>query len=136
MAYSLALITTIADCDALIVSAQRKQRDIQYRKTAQERQYENATESGSTTEVTLAATIAEIAALEQVVANLPEGPTKKELEDKLTTLKYKQFVLQNRKLKYGVFAVLEKEYMIGSIEKELLEVAAYTAALEARKLEL
>ncbi len=136
MAYSLALITTIADCDALIVSAERKQRDIQYRKLAQERQYENATESGSTTEATLAATIAEIAALEQVVANLPAGPTKKDLEDKLTTLKYQQFVLQNRKLKYGVFAVLEKEYMIGSIEKELLEVAAYTAALEARKLEL
>jgi hypothetical protein len=136
MTYSLALITTIADCDALIVSAQRKQRDIQYRKTAQERQYETATESGTSTEVTLASTIAEITALEPMVANLPEGPTKKELDDRLTTLKYKRFVLENRKLKYGVFAVLEKEYMIGSIDKEILEVTSYIAALEARKLEL
>ena len=136
MPYSLSLITTIADCDALIVSAQKKQRDIQYRKTAQERQYETATENGSSSEATLAATIAEIAALEPVVAAMPEGPTTKELEDRITTLKYKQFVQQNRKLKYGVFAVLDKEYMIGSIEKELLEVADYIDALNARKLEL
>lgn len=86
--------------------------------------------------MTLATTIAEIAAPEPMVAGMPEGPTKKELEGKIFTLKYQRFVLQNRKLKYGVFALLEKEYMIGSIEKELLEVAAYTAALAARKLEL
>ncbi len=136
MSYSLGLITTIADCDALIVSAQRKQRDIQYRKTAQERQYETATESGANTDVTLATTIAEIAALQPVVAAMAEGPTKKELQDRLTTLEYQRFVQQNRKLKYGVFAVLEKEYMIGSIDKELVEVAGYITALEARKLQL
>ena len=136
MAYSLSLITTIADCNALIVSAQRKQRDIQYRKTQQERQYETVSEGGSSTEATLAATIAEIAGLEPVVLTLPEGPTKKELEDRIVTLKYKRFVLENRRLRYGVFAMLEKEYMMGSIDKELLEVAAYIDALNDRKAEL
>jgi hypothetical protein len=136
MSYSLALITTIADCDALIVSAKRKKRDIEYRRTAQERQYETATETGGGTDATLTAKNAEISALETAVAGMDAGPTKKGLEDKIFTLKYERFVLQNRRLKYGVFAVLEKEYMLGSIEKELLEVADYIASLEARKLQL
>jgi hypothetical protein len=136
MVYSLTQITTVADCNSLIESAEMERDEIAFRKQQQERQYNNISNGTVGVDVELAAVSAEIASVEPIISGLPEGPIKKEYQARLTKLYYKKFTLEQRKDQYGIFALLEKEFQINCIEQELVVNTAYVAALEARKLEL
>ncbi len=136
MVYSLTQITTVADCNGLIESAQMERDEIAFRKQQQERQYNNISNGTVGVDVELAAVAAEIGSIEPIVASLPEGQVKKDFQVRLTKLQYKKFLLEQRRDQYGIFALLEKEFQINCIEQELVVNTAYVAALEARKLEL
>jgi len=51
-------------------------------------------------------------------------------------LRHKQLLLGERRERFGVIALLEKEYVLGSINQQLVESATYIAALNSRKAEL
>ncbi len=120
----------------MIESAQIERDEIEFQKKQQERQYNNISNGTVGVGAELAAVTAEIASIEPIIANLPEGPGKKLLEIRLTRLNYKKFNLVTRQNQYGIFALLEKDCEINCIEQELVVNTAYIVALEMRKLEL
>ena len=136
MQYSLPAIATAADCDAILDMASLDQEELIFQKTLQERQYKLVTSGSSGVEAELTGAVAEITALETAEANLPEGPAKQSLTDKLADLRHKQFLLEKRRRRYGIAALLQKEYDITAIEKQLTEHVSYMDAVTQRKAEL
>jgi hypothetical protein len=136
MNYSLTAITTVADCDAIIDMASLEQEELTFQKTLQERQYRLVTSGSTGVDAELTGIVSEITALETAEANLPEGPAKQSLTDKLADLRHKKFQLEKRRRRYGIPALLQKEYDITAIEKQIAEHVSYMAAVTQRKGEL
>ncbi|MEO6669173.1 MAG: hypothetical protein ABIN36_06835 [Ferruginibacter sp.] len=136
MNYSLAAITTVADCDAILDMAILEQDELSFRKTLQDRQYRLVTSGTSGVDAELTGVISQKTALEAAAANLPEGPAKQDLTDKIADLQHKQFQLEKRRRRYGIPALLQKEYDITAIEKQIAEHVSYMDAVTQRKIEL
>ncbi|CAM3506610.1 hypothetical protein FSS13T_09960 [Flavobacterium saliperosum S13] len=132
--YSLNKITTVADCDVLLTWAEKEKSDLTFKQLSVERLTVNYSSTSVEIDAVLQGVIAEIDATETVLAALPEGPTKEDLEKKLTRLEYKKFLLENRKESYGSVALLEKELDLERINKELDEVEVFIADVNARKV--
>lgn len=132
MNYTVSLLTTVPDCQALIAIANAEKDALSYRKTGLQRQRHTATLSAAEIEAELASVNAEIYALQAVISNLPEGPTKVETVRKLKKAEYKKFLLEGRKGNYGVLSLLEKEYDIACIEKDIEEADAFITAITTR----
>ena len=71
-----------------------------------------------------------------MIAGMSEGPVKKEFESRLVKLRHKLFLLEERRERYGVLALVEKEYAINSIDQQLDETVTYIDELNRRKAEL
>ena len=136
MNYSTTAITTVADCDAILETASLEQDELTFQKTLQERQYRLVTSGSSGVDAELTGVISQRTALETAAAILPEGPAKQDLTDKISDLQHKQFQLEKRRRRYGTPALLQKEYDITAIEKQLAEHASYMDAVTQRKSEL
>ena len=132
MNYTVSLLTTEADCQALIDIAQSEKDGLNYRKTGLQRQRQTATLTSAEIETELASVNAELNALQPVMNSLPDGPTKTEALRKYQKAEYKKFLLEQRKENYGVMSLLEKEYDIACIEKDIEEADAFIAALKDR----
>lgn len=132
MNYTVSLLTTEADCQALIDIAQSEKDGLNYRKTGLQRQRQTATLTSAEIESELASVIIEIDALQSVLNSLPEGPTKAETLRKYKKAEYKKFLLEQRKGNYGVMSLLEKEYDIACIEKDIEEADAFITAVTDR----
>ena len=136
MNYSLTTITTIADCDAILDKASLEQNELIFQKTVQERQYRLVTAGSSGVDAELTGVISQKNALETAAAILPEGPARQDLTDKISDLQHKQFQLEKRRRHYGIPALLQKEYDITAIEKQITEHVSYMDAVTQRKMEL
>ena len=136
MTYSLAALTTKADCDALIDLANLEQDDLNFKKTLQERQYRAVTSGSTGIDAELAGVVSQITALDTAVATFPEGPAKQDLDDKLVALRNKKYLLEKRRRHYGTLALIQKEHAIASVEMQITENTAYIDAVMQRKTEL
>ncbi len=136
MNYSVNKITTLADCDALINLANGERKDLEFKKLQQERAYESVASGSEGVDGEIAAVSSEITGVEMAIANMTDGPIKKEFESRLVKLRHKLYLLEERRERYGVLALVEKEYEINSIEQQLAENVAYLAALTNRKAEI
>ena len=134
--YSVTNLTTIADCDVLLTMANKEKADLAFKKLSEERLVTNY----STTSVEIAAVlqgvITEIAAVDTILAVLPEGSTKEAEEKRKVRLEYKKFLLENRKESYGAVALLEKELDLQRIIKQLDEIDIFIDAVTAHKATL
>lgn len=136
MNYTLTAITTVTDCDALLQAADADQQELNYKKMQQDRAY-GITSSGSTgVDAQLTATISEIAGLEAAVMNLPEGPSKQNLVDRIADLQHKKYLLEKRRRRYGSLAMVQKQYAISCIEQQIAENASFIDAVTRRKSDL
>lgn len=133
MTYSFTLLSSKEDCDTAIAIAKKNKNALEYRKITLEHKKQNATDNAVEIETELQAVNAEIAALETVIAGLPEGETKKDNISKKTRLEYKRFTLTERKESYGVLALLDTEVDIGCVEKDIAEYDAFIAGVSDRK---
>lgn len=133
MDYSLTQVSTAHDCDMLLDIAQLEQDDLNFKKTQQERQHRTVTTSASSVEADLVGVNAQVSGYESAIAGMTDGTAKDELLDKLENLHHKQYLLQKRSQRYGILALLQMEYSISCIEKQLLETTAYIDAVTARK---
>jgi len=134
--YSLNKITSVADCDVLLAWAEKEKSDLTFKQLSVERVTVNYSSTSIEIDAVLQGVIAEIDATATVIAALPEGPTKEDLEKKKTRLEYKRFLLENRKESYGSVALLEKELDLERINKELDEVDIFITDVTARKVTL
>ena len=136
MTYSLEQITTAADCDALLEAANMDRDELTYRKLQNERLYKGVASGSVGVDAEIAAVIAEISGNDAVLATLPEGRLKQDYERKLIKLRYQKSVLEARRERYGVLALLQKEYEISCIEKGMEENDAFVDAVNTRKDEI
>ena len=128
MNYSFTLIKSKADCETLISIANQEKEDLAFRKLSLERQRKTATMTSVEVETELQSVTAEIAALENVITGLPAGTTKDDTIFKKKKLEYKVLLLTERKNNYGVVSLIEKEYDIEYIEKQMEETDAFIVA--------
>lgn len=136
MNYSISLLSSREDCQTLIDICKTEKETMDHKRVGLELQRKSATNTSVSVEADLASVMAEISAYETVLANLPDGPVKDENENKLVKSKYKKFILEQRKENYGLLSVLQKEFDIACLEKDLAEADAFIALLEAQMMTL
>ena len=105
--YSVTNLTTIADLMCVNYGKQRKSR-FSVQKLSEERLVTNYSTTSVEIDAILQGVIAEIAAVDSILAVLPNGPTKDSEEKKQSTLEYKNFIRTEKKLWYLVALFLEK----------------------------
>jgi len=136
MNYTVSLLTTEADCQALINIANAEKENLQYRRTGLMRQRESASVSSAEIDAELVAVIAELDTLGPLIDSLPEGNFKTETIRKYKKSEYKKFLLEQRKGNYGVLALLEKEFDIACVDKAIGESDAFITSVRDRMEEL
>jgi hypothetical protein len=136
MSYSVEKITTTADCDLLLSLAAKEKADQNFKRLSEERLTLNYSETSIEIDAELQTVNTEIAAMETIIATLPEGNSKEEAVKKKTKLEYKKFLLNNRKENYGTLALLEKELDLNRVTVEISEIDAFIEAITARKAAL
>ncbi len=134
--YSVTNLTTIADCDVLLNMANKEKADLAFKKLSEERLVTNYSTASVEIDAVLQGVIAEIAAVDSILAVLPNGPTKDSEEKRKVRLEYKKFLLENRKESYGAVALLEKELDLERVNKQLDEVNLFIDAVTAHKATL
>ena len=134
--YSVTNLTTIADCDVLLTMANKEKSDLAFKKLSEERLVTNYSTTAVEIDAVLQGVIAEIAAVDSILAVLPNGPTKDSEEKRKVRLEYKKFLLENRKESYGAVALLEKELDLERVNKQLDEVNLFIDAVTAHKATL
>jgi len=134
--YSVTNLTTIADCDVLLTMANKEKADLAFKKLSEERLVTNYSTTSVEIDAILQGVIAEIAAVDSILAVLPSGPTKDSEEKRKVRLEYKKFLLENRKESYGAVALLEKELDLERVNKQLDEVNLFIDAVTAHKATL
>ncbi len=134
--YTVSNLTTIADCDVLLTMANKEKADLAFKKLSEERLVTNYSTTSVEIDAVLQGVIAEIAAVDSILAVLPNGPTKDSEEKRKVRLEYKKFLLENRKESYGAVALLEKELDLERVNKQLDEVNLFIDAVTAHKATL
>ncbi len=134
--YSVTNLTTIADCDMLLTLANKEKADLTFKKLSEERLVTNYSSTAIEIDAVLQGVIAEIAAVDTVLAVLPEGSTKEAEEKRKVRLEYKKFLLENRKESYGAVALLEKELDLERVNRQIAEVDVFIAEVTAHKATL
>ena len=134
--YTVSNLTTIADCDVLLNMANKEKADLTFKKLSEERLVTNYSTTSVEIDAILQGVIAEIAAVNSILAVLPDGPTKDTEEKRKVRLEYKKFLLENRKESYGAVALLEKELDLERVNKQLDEVNLFIDAVTTHKATL
>ena len=134
--YSVTNLTTIADCDVLLNMANKEKADLAFKKLSEERLVTNYSTASVEIDAVLQGVVAEIAAVDSILAVLPEGSTKDSEEKRKVRLEYKKFLLENRKESYGAVALLEKELDLERVNKQLDEVNLFINTITAHKATL
>ena len=134
--YSVTNLTTIADCDVLLTMANKEKADLTFKKLSEERLVTNYSTTSVEIDAILQGVIAEITAVDSILAVLPDGPTKDSEEKRKVRLEYKKFLLENRKESYGAVALLEKELDLERVNKQLDEVNLFIDAVTTHKATL
>ena len=132
MIYSVSLLTTKPDCQALIDIANSDKKGLLYRRAGLEIQSDSATSNSTEIDAELSAVTAEIASLQAIINGLPDGPTRDILILRYKKADVKKALLESRKDKYGVLSLLQKENDIACIDKDIIEIDAYITALTDR----
>ncbi|MBZ4190445.1 hypothetical protein [Niabella beijingensis] len=127
--YSFDQLTTQADFDAILSIARKEQKDLEWKKLSIERQKDQYTENAVEIATELTAKQAELATLDSIIANLPDGELKEENIKKKKRTEYSIFLLTDRKANYGAVALLEKEYDLERVLRELEETTAFITAI-------
>lgn len=136
MNYSIAQLTTVADCDFLINEATRTRADLDNKKYTMTRKRQNTGETSTTIEGEIASLSAQITAYDAFVPTLPEGKAKQDIEVQIVNLKHRLFLLNNRRANYGLLSAIQLEYDINVIEQTIASTDAYIAAVTAAKATL
>lgn len=134
--YSLQKLTQASDCDVLLSWAQKEKEDLELKKLNEIKLTKNYSDTSVSIETELNSVNVQINTINTILSTLPDGTIKNDNLKKKTRLEYKKFLLEDRKVNYGVVALLEKELDVQRIVKELEEIDAFIAAVTQKKATL
>jgi hypothetical protein len=133
MALSVALLSSRADCDKVLDELTDIKDNLEFRQISLTRSKDNAAERASTIDADLAAAQAEVDSLISIIAALPAGSTKTEMENRKVRADYRLFTLQQRKAQFGTTAVILYESELNEIGGRLTVVDTSMAEVLAHK---
>ena len=137
MAYSVNLLTTVAECDAALAAADSELRDLQHREDNLDYVRENTTESATEVQAELASLTAEINALNTIIPSLADGTkARKSNEISLRRATNRQAILNDKQDSRGPVALLTRELNLAQVQAQITETNAFKAAVVARKTAL
>jgi uncharacterized small protein (DUF1192 family) len=136
MPLSTNLIATQADCDTIIAQLTDSRENLNFRRMSLERNKDAAASRASTVDADIAGVMAEIDSLNTVIAGLPDGPTKTEMQNRKVKADYRLFTLNQRKQSSGTTAVILLESGINEIDQRLAVLNTDIAEVEARRVAL
>ncbi len=136
MALSASLLLTKSDCDKVLLSLTKNQKDLDYKKLGLERKIENIANKASSIDTNVASVQAEINSLITVIAGLPDGATKVEMENRKTKADYKLFTLNQRKQKSGTTALVIFQSNMNELDSRLASLVADITAVTTQKAAL
>lgn len=129
MQVNFTMIKKRPDCEALITIVNQEKEDLGFRKQSLERQRKSTTKNSIVVETELQSVNAEIAAYDSIIAGLPDGRNKEDAIFKKQKLEYKRLLLTKSKNSYGIVSLVEKEFDIGCIDKQIEEADAFITAI-------
>jgi len=109
MSYSFNSITTAADCDALLLLANREKSEITYAIDTITRRINSIITSAAELTADVATVTAKIATQDTIINSLPDGEAKEEAITEKMGLEYRLRVLNDRIDNYGAVALLRRE---------------------------
>ncbi|MDJ1495157.1 hypothetical protein QNI19_19615 [Cytophagaceae bacterium DM2B3-1] len=136
MALTLTLLTSKADCDKVLDDLSDLKGELEYKQISLTRSRDNASDRASDIEATLASAQAEVDSLTAIIAVLPEGSTKTEMETRKVKAEYKLFTAEQRKLQYGTTAVILYESQLDEIEQRLSVIDGSMSSITTHKATL
>ncbi|MDB5268913.1 MAG: hypothetical protein JWP58_1953 [Hymenobacter sp.] len=135
MAFSVNLLPTVAECDALLATKQRERTGLVNRLNNLQFQLDNWDDSTSAaTELT--ATQALITGLTPVVAALADGDDKRRNQNMLNRYETRANNLTSKVENYSTTALLEKELDRETLTGDIATLDTFVAAVTARRGEL
>jgi len=136
MEYSILLLKSKDDCNALLATANEDKATLEFRKITLERHRVTSSGSSVSIETELQTLQAQINVSESIIANIPDGDVKSKEQTKLLGLNYRKAVLTERKNSHGVIAVLQTEYDIDCVVKDIAATDLFIETVTARMNEL
>ena len=136
MAYTVTLLTTIADCNSVITLAQKDKKNYEHKKYTLLHNLENSQENSTERQNRLIVINSEVAMLESIIAGLPEGEMKEEAITNLMRKKTTQRVVSNGNSSSTPVNLLDNELEISRIDMNVAETVAFMNAVEAHKASL
>ena len=135
MAFSTNLLTTVAECDALLATKQRERTGLSNRLNNLQFQLDNWDDATSaSTELT--ATQALIAGLTPVVAALPDGDDKRRNQNQLNRYETRVNNLTSKMENYGAAAKLEKELDRDTLTGDIATLDTFVTAVTTQRATL
>ena len=132
MAFSVNLLTTIAQCDSLLTTKQRERTGMVNRLNNLQFQLDNWNDSTSAA-AELAATQTLITSLTPIVATLPDGDDKRRNQNQLNRYETRVNNLISKVENYGVMALLEKELDRDTLTGDIATLDTFVAAVTTRR---
>ncbi len=134
--YTVLLLSTRPDCQALINIANKEKEDLLYIKSTMDRKLSSSSEKSEGIESTLITISTELQATQSYYDSLPEGKLKDDILARMKKYEFTKFTLEQRKENYGVLVVLKREYEIAVNAKAIIETENYIDALTDRMNQL
>lgn len=134
--YSIEKLTQISDCDAVLTWAQTEKENLELKKLNESKLTRNYSNTSLSIETELQSVITQMSTINAILPTLPEGSIKEENLKKLRKLDYRKFLLEDRRINYGVVALLEKELDVERITKEIVEIDAFMTSVTQKKATL
>ncbi|MCL9805537.1 hypothetical protein NAT51_08385 [Flavobacterium amniphilum] len=133
MTYSLDKLTTTTDCDAVLNSAQREKRDLEFKKIGDVRFTENFSFNSVETQAELQVVLAELAGCEIALSMLAPGKKRDTEILRKANLEHRKFVIEHKK---SGIALVERELDLVLIDKKLEGIDDFIVAVTAHKATL
>jgi len=136
MVYSVASLSTVAECDSVTALVEKVKADLIYKQGLIQHKQAGFAVSSVSINAELSGVNVQLTAFEGMVPNLPAGPLTDDNNSKIEGLNHRKFLLLKKQKESGSVALLESEMEFGLNEKQVAELHVILAAIAARKAAL
>jgi predicted nucleic acid-binding Zn-ribbon protein len=136
MGYTISVLTTVADCDMVMLEATSEKNTLTIRRIAQDSRITSRATEASLIPSQLATVVTQIAFKQSQLAAATTEMEQRELQIELNTLNSRKLRFENRLDAFEGIEQLDKQLEVAKIEAEIAVLDAYLTAIESRKADI
>jgi hypothetical protein len=133
MPYNVEQLSTVAECDQLISTANDTKSDFQFAQTNLTKRNNDRLRSSAKLTATLATVSAQITAFTAARDAMPDGPDKDTMNSRLRRLNDRMENLEESRNKAGAVALLDNEMERSMIDAQIIVIDDFLVAVTTRK---